>query len=183
MSFSEVLIGIGIGVTTAVVATGITFYMKDYLKERAKFRKFKEKFEQIAGKNAEVLIPNVGLVKIIEINKQGITAKSQLCKIFIPMEKVMQTEISLPLENYDEMRKELAVKNMKESLDLMFPPLMDKLKEVFVKEFLDSESELNAVVALQVKSVLQDEYAGKTPTFKQIMNHAEKKDKPKKSDV
>lgn len=168
MSFNEVLIGVGIGVITTVIATGITFYIKDYLKERAKFRKFKEKLEQIAGKNAEVLIPNVGLVKMIEINKQGIIVESQLCKIFIPMEKVMQTEISLPFENYDEVRKELTVKNLKESLDLMFPPLMDKLKEVFVKEFLDSESELNAVVALQVKSVLQDEYGMKTPTFKQI---------------
>lgn len=180
LSFNEVLIGVGLGVTTTVIATGITFYIKDYLKERTKFRKFKEKLSQIAGKNAEVLIPIFGLVKIIEINKQGIIVENQLCKTFIPMEKVMQTEVSLPVKNYDELRKELAVKTMKESLDLMLPPLMDKMKEVFVKEFLDNKSELNAVVALQVKSALQDERRERIPTFKEIIDQAEKNDKKKK---
>jgi len=32
---------------------------------------------------------------------------------------------------------------MKESMDLIFFPLMDKLKEVVVNEFLDSNSELS----------------------------------------
>ena len=86
MSFNEVLIGVAIGVTTTVIATGITFYIKDYLKERAKFKKFKEKLEQIAGKNAEVLIPYIGLVKITDINRQGMVVDSQLCKTFIPMD-------------------------------------------------------------------------------------------------
>ena len=182
MSVNDILLGIGIGVATTVVTTGVTFYVKDYLQERAKFRKFKAKLEDVAGKNAEVLIPYIGLVKIIEINKQGIVVDSQLCKTFIPMEKVMQTEISLPVQNYDELRKEVALKNINESMDLVFPPLMDKLKEIFVKEFLDSESELNAVVALQVKAVLQDKSGKKTPTFKQIIDHVEKKDKGAKTD-
>jgi hypothetical protein len=60
LSVNDVMIGIGIGVATTVITTGITFYIKDYLKERAKFQKFRARFEQIAGKNAQVMIPYVG---------------------------------------------------------------------------------------------------------------------------
>lgn len=188
MSFNEVLIGVGIGVITTVIATGITFYIKDYLKERAKFRKFKEKFEQIAGKNAQVIIPQVGQVKIVDINKQGIVVESQLCKTFIPIDKVFNTEISLPVENFEKLSKELMVKNLKENLDIVFPPLMDKMKEMIVKEFLEEDSEISGVVALQVKTqlreqgyVVKDKEGEKTPTFKQITEHYEKKGKSKKA--
>lgn len=34
LSFSDVIIGIGIGVVTAVITTGVTFYVKDSLRER-----------------------------------------------------------------------------------------------------------------------------------------------------
>jgi len=181
LSLNDILIGVAVGVTSTVIATGITFYVKDYLSERAKFGKFKAKLEQIAGKNAEVLIPSIGLVKVLDINKQGIVVESQLCKTFIPMDKVMQTEISLPVQNFNEISKQIALKNMKESLDLLFPPLMDKLKEVMVAEFLDNKSELNAVVALQVKTQLQDRPMDRTPTFKEIIDHADKKGKAEKS--
>lgn len=157
MSLNDIMIGIGIGVATTVISTGITFYVKDYLKERAKYRKFKAKFEQIAGKNAQVMIPQIGQVKIVDINKEGIVVESQLCKTFIPIDKVFQTEISLPFENYDKLAKELAVKNMREGLDVMFPVLMDKLKEMLVGEFLDTDSKLNAVVAFQIKTQLKQE--------------------------
>ena len=189
MSFNEVMIGVAIGVTTTIIATGITFYIKDYLKERAKFRKFKEKLEQIAGKNAQVMIPYVGQVKIVDINKQGIVVESQLCKTFIPIDRVFQTEISLPVENYEKLAKELLVKNTKESFDLIFPLIMDAMKEMVVKEFLDNDSQISGVLAFQVKTQLKeqgytvsDKSGEKTPTFKQIADHFEKKGKSEKTD-
>ncbi|MCJ7630999.1 hypothetical protein MUP77_01165 [Candidatus Bathyarchaeota archaeon] len=189
MSFNDVMIGVAIGVTTAVIATGITFYIKDYLKERAKFRKFKEKFEQIAGKNAKVLIPNVGQVKIVDINKQGIVVESQLRKTFIPIDKVFQTEISLPVENYEKLSKELLVKTTKESFDLIFPLIMDAMKEMVVKEFIDTDSQVNAVMILQLKTQLKnmgyevsDKLGEITPSLKQISDHYEKKGKSEKTE-
>jgi hypothetical protein len=183
------MIGVAVGVTTTVIATGITFYIKDYLKERAKFRKFKEKFEQIAGKNAQVMIPYVGQVKIVDINKQGIVVESQLCKTFIPIDRVFQTEISLPVENYEKLAKELAVKNAKESFDLILPLIMDAMKEMVVKEFLDDDSKISGVLAFQVKTQLKeqgytvgDKVGEKAPTFKQIGDHFDKKGKSEKSD-
>jgi hypothetical protein len=94
----DFVLGVLVGVVTAVIASAITFYIKDYLEERAKFAKFREKLDKIAGKNAPVIIPNIGLVKIVEISKQGLTVRSELCDTFIPMEKVLQTEIALPVE-------------------------------------------------------------------------------------
>ena len=183
------MIGVAVGVTTTVIATGITFYIKDYLKERAKFRKFKEKFEQIAGKNAQVMIPYVGQVKIVDINKQGIIVESQLCKTFIPIDRVFQTEISLPVENYEKLAKELIVKNTKESFDLIFPLIMDAMKEMVVKEFVDTDSQVNAVMILQLKTQLKnlgyevsDKLGEKTPTLKQISDHFDKKGKSEKTD-
>lgn len=183
------MIGVAIGVSSTVIATGITFYIKDYLKERAKFRKFKEKFEQIAGKNAQVMIPYVGQVKIVEINKQGIIVENQLCKTFIPIDRVFQTEISLPVENYEKLSKELIVKNTKENFDLIFPLVMDAIKEMVVKEFLNDDSKISGVVAFQVKTqlkeqgyIVRDKEGEKTPTLKEIANHYEKKSKSEKTD-
>ncbi|MGA2769084.1 MAG: hypothetical protein ABSF24_12335 [Candidatus Bathyarchaeia archaeon] len=95
--FSEVIVGVIIGVVTAVIATALTFYLRDYLKEKAKFKKFKEKLEQIAGKNATIIIPDIGQVEITEINKQGITVKNELCTTFIPMEKCFEPILLCPL--------------------------------------------------------------------------------------
>lgn len=188
MSVNDIVLGVGIGVFTTVITTGVTFYLKDYLQERAKYKKFKEKLEQIAGKNAKIMIPSVGEVKILEINKQGITVESQLCKTFIPIDKLFQTEISLLVENYEKLAKELMVKNAKESFDLIFPLIMDAIKEMVVKEFLDNDSQVNAVVAFQVKTQLKeqgytvsDKLGEKTPTFKQIADHLDKKDKNRKT--
>jgi len=182
--FDDIIIGILIGVVTAVIATAITFYIKDYLEERAKFGKFKMKLEKIAGKNATVIIPNIGQVKIVDVSKQGLTVRSELCDTFIPMEKVLQTEIALPVENYDKLLKETMRKNVEQSLDLVFPPLMEKLKEVFVQEFLKDNTEMSAILAFKVKAELKEEgYPVKELseqrklTLREIMEKMEKEEK------
>jgi len=156
-TFDDFILGVLVGVVTAVIASAITFYVKSYLEKKTKFAKFKEKLDGIAGKNAPVIIPNIGMVKIVEINKQGLTVRSELCDTFIPMEKVLQTEIALPAENYDKILKETMRKNVEQSLDVMFPPLMEKLKEVFVQEFLKDDTEMSAILAFKVRGELKEE--------------------------
>lgn len=187
--FSDVTIGIIIGVVTAVVATAITFYLKDYLRERAKFNKFKEKLENIAGKNATVIIPNIGQVKILDISKQGLTVQNELCKTFIPMEKVFQTDIALPAENYSQLLKDTMRKNIEETLDVVFPPLMNKLKEVFIREFFEDDSEMSAVLAIKVRGELKEQgyqvkelSQKKELTLRKIAETIEKEEKGQKSD-
>jgi hypothetical protein len=182
--FDQVLVGIVIGVVTAIIATAVTFYIKDYFIERAKFKKFKKKLEEVAGKNAIVIIPNTGLVKITDISKQGLTVRSELCTTFIPMEKVLQTDIALPVENYEKLLKETMRKNMEDSLDVMFPPLMEKLKEVFVREFLEDDTEMGAILAFKVRGELKEQGyqtrelpEEKKLTFRKIAEKIEKEDK------
>jgi hypothetical protein len=151
------MIGVVIGVSTSIIVTGITFYLKDYLKERSKFKKFEKKLKQIAGKEAEVIVSNLGIVKIIDINNQGMTVKSELCTTFLPMERVLLSDIAIPVENYEMLRKELMRKSVEESLDVVFPPLMEKLKEVVIKEFLKTDSELSAVFAIKVRGEMKEE--------------------------
>ena len=188
MSFNEVMIGVVIGVSTSIIATSVTFYLKDYLKERAKFKKFEKKLKQIAGKEAEVIIPNIGIVKITDINKQGITVKNELCTTFLPMERVLLTDIAVPVENYEVLRKELMRKNVEESLDVVFPPLMDKLKEVMVQEFLKTDSELSAVIALKVRGEMKEERISikklpkeKELSLREIAERIEKEEKKEKT--
>jgi hypothetical protein len=86
------------------------------------------------------------------------------------MERVLLTDIAIPVENYEGLRKELMRKNVEESLDIVFPPLMDKLKEVMVKEFLKTDSELSAVIALKVRGEIKEEgiLAKKRPKEKEL---------------
>ena len=134
------------------------------------------------------MIPYLGQVKIVDINKQGIVVESQLCKTFIPIDRVFQTEISLPVTNYEKLAKELMVKNTKESFNLIFPLIMDAMKEMVVKEFIDADSQVNAVMVLQLKTQLNnlgyevsDKLGEQTPTLKQITEHYEKKGKTEKN--
>jgi hypothetical protein len=46
---------------------------------------------------------------------------------------------------------------VEESLDIVFPPLMDKLKEVIVTEFLKPDSELSAFIALKIRGEMREE--------------------------
>jgi hypothetical protein len=114
--------------------------------------------------------------------------ESPLCKTFIPIDRVFQTEISLPVDNYEKLAKDLMIKNTKESFNLIFPLIMDAMKEMIVKEFVDAYSQVNAVMALQLKTQLKnlgyevsDKLGEQTPTLKQITDHYEKKGKNEKS--
>ena len=66
---------------------------------------------------------------------------------------------------------------------------MNAIKELVVKEFLDDDSQLSGVLAFKVKTQLKDQgysvsdkIGEKTPTFKQIADHFEKKGKSEKTE-
>jgi len=90
----------------------------------------------------------------------------------------------LPVENYEELLKITLRKNVEQSLDAVFPPLMEKLKEVFVREFLKDDSEVSAILAVKVRGEMKEQgyqvkelSEEKKVTFRQIaekMNEEEK---------
>jgi hypothetical protein len=186
-----------VAVASVVVGTPIAFFIKDYLVRWMDFRKFKDKLERIAGVNAEVLYPTVGgslfagitrTFKIVEISKQGLMLRDSLNTIFVPIERILNTEVVLPAENFDSLRKEKMRRDAVEAIDAIFPPLMDKMKEVFVTELLSPDSDLTAVVGVRVVSELRDagvdtsKLLDKKPTLRRLFEQLEATDKEKKDD-
>jgi hypothetical protein len=57
----------------------------------------------------------------------------------------------------EEIRKKKEEEDIIQSLDITIPPLLDKLKEVFVGEFMDTDSEISALVSLRVRSELTEQ--------------------------
>ena len=65
LSFNDIMLGVAVGVSTAIITTGITFYLKDYLMERAKFNKFKKKLEEFRCKEVKNILfePYIKMLK------------------------------------------------------------------------------------------------------------------------
>jgi len=187
--------GLLVAVLSVVVGTPITFYLKDYLVARRNYRNFKDKLEKIAGVNAEVLYPVAGgmpgsltrTFKIIDINRQGLVLQDKLSTIFVPSKKVLQTEMILPAENYETLRRAQMERDFNEVINAMFPPLIDKIKEVFVTELLSGDTDLSAVVGVKVTSVLKDagvdtsKILEKKPTIRRLLEELEEAEETEKT--
>lgn len=188
-----------IGIITGTISAAIIFYLKDYLQERSNYLKFKKKIENLVGTGATVIYnPNIdGTLgsreyKIIEITKQGIILQDKLNKIFVPMEKLIETDIILPSDNYEYLKMEELKRNFSKMMDAMIPPMLSKFKEVFIEEFLDSGSDLSAIVAIKVNKELIEQGVRtsepekfKTPRFREIFELIDKFEdtKTKEDDV
>jgi len=178
-----------IAVLSVIIGVPVTFCLKDFLVKRSNYKKFKEKLEKIAGVKAEILYPGATLgigtgartFRIMEISKQGLVLQDKMNTIFVPIEKVLQTDILLPAEDFETLRRERMKKDAREAIDAVFPPMMDKIKEFLVTELLDDATELSAVVGLRVTSQLKQ--AGvdtsaivPTPSLRKIMEELEKRE-------
>jgi hypothetical protein len=91
------------------------------------------------------------------------------------MEKILTTEVFLPAENYESNRKERMKKDFSEIMDAIVPPMIDKIKEVIVTEMLGSDTELSAVVGVQIVSQLKEagvdtsKLMEKKPTLRRLL--------------
>lgn len=176
-----------------VVGTPVGFFIKDFLVGRSNYKKFKATLEKTAGINAEILYSAACLTgpgatgprlyKVAEINKQGLVLKDDMNTIFVPKEKILMTDIVLPTKDYDSLRKERMKKDSSEMIEAVFPPIMDKIKEVLVSELLTEDSEFSAVVGVRVVSQLREagidpeKFLEKKPTIKRILEEIEASEK------
>jgi hypothetical protein len=152
-------------VVTVVVGTPVTFYITHYLEERSKFKKFKAKLDAIAGVGSKLLWQSgaansmhftTDIFTVLEITREGLVLQNDLHKIFVPIEKVLETEIVRPSENYEQLRRQRMKQEFTVIMDSMVDPLITKLKEVLVRELLNPETELSAVVGVQILGQLKD---------------------------
>ena len=159
-----------ISIVTVVISTGVTFYVKDYLQKWSDYNKLRKKLEKIAGKHARVLYSpghgaNIGmgpqLFEIIDSDTQGITLRNELQTVFIPATKLIQSEMTLPCDDFENAKVSKMKKEFENMAEAMFPAMFNKmfpaLKEAIEFDFLEEEGEFSAVMGFKIQKILKDE--------------------------
>ncbi|GLS26418.1 hypothetical protein [Marinibactrum halimedae] len=159
---------LGVAVTAAA-----SFYVKDYVQQKREFSKLKNKLNSIAGKNSTILYevghlpPPLGglqIFKIDDVSEFGITITSKLQTVFVPAKKLLETDVILPVPEYETKKQELLVAQMKQQMAAMvpvmmeelFPPMLDAMKKEMFQIMAQGEGEFSAVIGIQLQSFLED---------------------------
>jgi hypothetical protein len=158
-----------VGLITLVGTVIITFYVKDYLQRKLEYKQLRRKLEKIAGKNATILYcPSaVGLgaglqeFKIIDIDGSGITIKNELLTVFIPPNKLLQTEMILPDDDYETLKAKKVKKDMEQLYDAMMPAIFNKMLPEMInaieENMIQERGELSMVIGMKIAKVLESE--------------------------
>jgi phosphate/sulfate permease len=154
-------------VISGAISVAIAFYIKDSLKKRNQYKSLKQKLEEIAGKNAEILYSGPPGIfgpqkyKIFDISSSGLMLKNKMCDVFIPIEKALETDTFLPGENYETVRQKYLENEMKTIMKSMVPSMIEELvpavKEVMVKELMTDSSNVTMAIGVQVQKLLETE--------------------------
>ena len=161
------IVEIVIAIVSLVVAAAITFYIKDWYQKRRDYNQLIEKINKIAGKGAKVIyaVPGIGsdLYKIESIDSSGIFLKSEVQSIFLPIKKVLESEIILPADDYLHQKKEKMKKDFEEvadtifpvMFDKMFPPMLEAIQTNFIDK-LEPGGEIDAIIGVRITKALKD---------------------------
>lgn len=157
-----------ITIFTGAMSVALAFYIKEYLQKRSNFSNLRKKLDQIAGKNAFVIYnPGHGigmgpqLYKIIAIDQHGVTLKNEIHTIYVPASKLIDSDIVLPSDDYDNARLAKMKKDFEEIADSIVPPMMEKMipvmRNVFIEEFMEEGGEFSAVIGIKIQRALESE--------------------------
>ena len=159
-----------ISVVTFVISAAVTFYIKDYLQKRSEYGKLRKKLEKIAGKHASVLYsPGPGasigigpqIFKIIDIDQHGITLQNELQTIFIPPAKVIQSEMILPCDDFENAKLSKMKKDFEDIAEAMFPAMFEKMfpamMDAIKNQVVEEEGEIGFAIGVKIQKILQDE--------------------------
>ena len=148
MSNQEVAITIIVG----AISVAISFYIKDFLMQKAQYRKLRKKLEKVAGRNANVLYGENEMFKIKDFDEDGVTLENDLKTIFIPIGMLLQNETILPSTNYSKIMKEKKEEESQEKIMEMravyessLPSMMSSLKE-YKKNNGDDDDDMQEVM-------------------------------------
>lgn len=169
MAVSLDLTTIVVTVIASSFGVAVAFYVKDYLEGRAAYRRLRSRLERIAGKNATVvyespqstqIAPKATLYRIQEFDADGVVLKNDLHTIFVPIQAVLDEDIILPCENYEDEIHKRGREEMNRLMDILLPEMMKRilltLKQELSREFGSQGTELNAVIGVQVTKALQE---------------------------
>lgn len=82
--------------------------------------------------------------------------------MFIPVARLLQSEMILPSDNYRDARIQQLRKDAEDQIDAILPPLFERMlpamKEALVNEVVEEGGELSAVIGLKIARTLQEDY-------------------------
>ena len=158
---------------TTVAAVTISFYIKDFLQIKNEYSKLRKKLEKVAGKQATILYAGTGfgpgaanqLFKIIDIDGHGITLQNELQTVFVPAKKLLQADMIVPCDNYEQAKLDKMKKDMEQFMDSMMPAMFDRLfpalekavKDHFLDDIISEKGEVGAIIGVKIQKVLSEE--------------------------
>lgn len=159
------LLEVGIFFVTLIVTVAVTFYIKDFFQKKSEYSKLRKKLERIAGKHATIIYNVPGssgpgssqLFKITDIDEHGITINNELQTIFIPVAKLIKSEMILPCDDYDNVKAAKLKKDMEQMMEAMMPALMNSIRKNFLEEMMMEKGEMSAVIGFKIQQVLSEE--------------------------
>jgi hypothetical protein len=158
-----------ISIAVGGISVAIAFYIKEFLQKRSDFNKFRKKIERIAGKNATILYSGTGIgqqmFKIIDIDEHGLVLKDELQTIYVPVSKLINSDVILPVDNYDTAQLEKLKRDMQRfskalmpaMFEEMFPAMIDGFKKLFQDELLDDKSDFSMIIGMKITNLLSEE--------------------------
>ena len=157
--------------TTAAVT--VSFYIKDFLQTRSEYNKLRKKLENVAGKRATILYAGTGfgpgaanqLFKIVDIDGHGITLENELQTVFVPAKKLLQSEMIVPCDNYEEAKLNKIRKDMEQFMEHLMPAMFDKMlpamkqavEEQFAEDMMRDQGGIAAIIGIKIQKVLTQE--------------------------
>lgn len=167
------LISILIFLVTTIVAVAVSFYVKDFLQSKSEYSKLRKKLEKVAGKQATILYAGTGfgpsagaqLYKIVDIDGHGITLQNELQTVFVPAKKLLQAEMIVPCDNYEEAKLKKIKKDMEQFMDSLMPAMFDQMfpaikkamKDHFLEDVMSERGEVGAIIGIKIQKVLSEE--------------------------
>ncbi len=149
-------------ILATIISTAIIFYLKDSMQRRSDYYKLKKKLWNICGKNAPILYNGEPYI-LDNIDRYGVMLKSKMQQIYLPVAKVLRSEIVLPCEEYDSVKEEKEKETfnkmkryMFEMLDEMMPKIFEKVRENIIDTIGDDESDISAVIGIKIKRQLKE---------------------------
>lgn len=115
------LIDIFLGVISFLLSTVVGLYLNHKYNERLEYKDFLQRLNKIVGLGGKIMykIDNTeGLFQITEINQQGVTLTGFNVTIYVPIDKLMEQEIIVPDQDYDEIIKNLEEENSLKNQEL-----------------------------------------------------------------
>ena len=186
MDVSIDLTTVAISVIASSFGVAIAFYIKDYLERRGAYKRLKARLEKAAGKNAMVIyenpqstvgVPKAMLYKIESFDEEGVTLKNKFHTVFIPIDAVLNQDIIIPCDNYEDVIHTHEQEEVGRFLNTFMPQVFHAVTDTLKKEFISEGTELNAVVGVKVVNALRE--AG--IEVKQLPSKTETKDASKKA--